>query len=133
MADDSSGRRLFGSKVIPSRGAWLEFETSPRDVISVKIDRKRKIPITSFLRVIGLTKDEEIIKAFKTTDDNGDHPYIKTTLERDASKTYEEAVVEVYKRVRPGDLATPESAKPFLEAIFLITKDTILAVSAAIK
>ena len=115
-------RKLFGAKIIPSRGAWLEFETSARDVISVKIDRKRKIPITSLLRVIGLTKDEEIIKAFESVDDNGDHPYIRTTLEKDASKTYDESVVEVYKRVRPGDLATPESAKAFLEAMFFNPK-----------
>jgi len=122
IMDRVSGTKLFGSKIIPSRGAWLEFETSPRDVISVKIDRKRKIPITSLLRIIGLNKDEDILKTFADVDDNGDHPYIKSTLERDPAKTYEEALVEVYKRVRPGDLATPDTAKSFLDAMFFNPK-----------
>lgn len=122
VSERISGRKLFGAKIIPSRGAWLEFETSPRDVISVKIDRKRKIPVTSLLRIIGLEKDEDIIRAFDKVDDNGDHQYIKSTLARDPAKTYEEALVEVYKRARPGDLATPDSAKSFLEAMFFNPK-----------
>ena len=122
VAEKVAGKKLFGAKIIPSRGAWLEFETSPRDILSVKIDRKRKIPITSLLRILGLDKDEKIIEAFKNEDDNSEHPYIKSTLEKDTAKTYEEALVEVYKRARPGDLATPESAKSFLEAMFFNPK-----------
>jgi len=122
VADKFAGRSLFGAKIIPSRGAWLEFETSPNDVISVKIDRKRKIPVTTFLRSLGLESDEEIIKTFSHVDDNPEHPYIKSTLEKDPSKTSAEALVEVYKRIRPGDLAAPEIAKSFLEAMLFNPK-----------
>ena len=117
VAEEIAGRRLFGAKIIPSRGAWLEFETSLRDVISVKVDRKRKILITTFLRALGLTT-EQIVQAFSGINDNEDHNFIKATIARDNAKTYEEALVEVYKRIRPGDLATPETAKTFLEAMF---------------
>lgn len=117
VAEEVAGRKLFGAKIIPSRGAWLEFETSARDIISVKVDRKRKILITTFLRALGLNTDQ-IIQAFNSVNDNGDHDYIKATLARDSAKTYEEALVEVYKRIRPGDLATAETAKTFIEAMF---------------
>jgi len=116
-----AGRQLFGAKVIPSRGAWLEFETSNRDVISVKVDRKRKILFTTFLRALGLST-EQIIQAFEGVNDNPDHDYIKATLARDSARTYEEALVEVYKRIRPGDLANAETAKSFLDAMFFNPK-----------
>lgn len=122
VSEETAGRKLFGAKIIPTRGAWLEFETNSRDVISVKVDRKRKIPVTTFLRALGMTDPNAILETFKSVDDNEDHQYIKTTLERDPAKTYEEAVVEVYKRIRPGDLATAESARIFLEAIFFNPK-----------
>ncbi len=121
VAEEVAGRRLFGAKIIPSRGAWLEFETSLRDVISVKVDRKRKILISTFLRALGLS-NEQIIQAFEGTNDAHDHDYIKATLARDSAKTYEESLVEVYKRIRPGDLATPETAKTFIEAMFFNPK-----------
>lgn len=117
VAEEMAGRKLFGAKIIPSRGAWLEFETSLRDIIAVKVDRKRKILVTTFLRALGLST-EQIIQAFSGVNDNKDHDYIKATLARDNAKTYEEALVEVYKRIRPGDLATPETAKTFIEAMF---------------
>ncbi len=117
VKEEIAGRKLFGAKIIPSRGAWLEFETSPRDVITVKVDRKRKILISTFLRAFGLSTDE-IIKKFDEVNDDKDHDYIKATIARDSAKTYEEALVEVYKRIRPGDLATAETAKAFLEAMF---------------
>lgn len=120
--EESNGRKLFGAKIIPSRGAWLEFETNSRDVISVKVDRKRKIPVSTFLRILGMNDPKEIMEAFKDVDTNKDHQYIKTTIERDPAQSYEEALVEVYKRIRPGDLATPESAKLFLDAIFFNPK-----------
>jgi len=121
VAEELAGRKLFGAKIIPSRGAWLEFETSARDIITVKVDRKRKILATTFLRALGLNTDQ-IIKALEGVNDNPDHDYIKATLARDTAKTYEEAVVEVYKRIRPGDLTTPETAKSFLDAMFFNPK-----------
>ncbi|MBM2820654.1 MAG: rpoB [Candidatus Berkelbacteria bacterium] len=121
VADEVAGRRLFGAKIIPSRGAWLEFETSLRDVISVKVDRKRKILISTFLRALGLNTDQ-IIQAFEGVNDDKDHDYIKATLARDSAKTYEKALVEVYKRIRPGDLATADTAKTFIEAMFFNPK-----------
>lgn len=117
VAEGYAGRKLFGAKIIPSRGAWLEFETSSRDVISVKVDRKRKIPVTTFLRAMGF-KDEDWAKVFGDVNSNPDHDFIKSTLDRDPAKSYEESLIEVYKRIRPGDLATADSAKAFLDAMF---------------
>ncbi len=117
VAEEGQGRKLFGAKIIPSRGAWLEFETSPRNIISVKIDRKRKIPITTFLRAMGLSTDADFKKAFGDIDDHPDYKYIQSTLERDPAKTVDEALIEVYKRIRPGDLATADSARAFLHAM----------------
>ncbi len=81
--DRTTGRDLAGAKLIPSRGAWLEFETSKRDIISVKVDRKRKLPVTILLRAVGFGTDEEIRELFADTDTNLDHPFIESTLERD--------------------------------------------------
>ncbi|MEK7183941.1 MAG: DNA-directed RNA polymerase subunit beta [Patescibacteria group bacterium] len=117
VADDVVGRRLFGAKIIPSRGAWLEFETSNRDVLSVKIDRKRKIPVTTLLRALGNLSESKMKELFADVDTNEDHKYIEQTLARDPAATYEEALVEVYKRIRPGDLVTPETAKTFLQTL----------------
>src|SRR3982751_6781059 len=85
--DPTTGRELFYGKLIPYRGAWLEFETSNKDVISVKVDRKRKIPITTLLRAIGLSKNEDILAAFEDVDTSSDHHYIQSTLDRDTTKT----------------------------------------------
>jgi DNA-directed RNA polymerase subunit beta len=119
--EDNGGRNLFGAKIIPSRGAWLEFETSTRDIIAVKVDRKRKIPVTTFLRALGM-EPEQILAAFSDTDTNSDHKYITTTLDRDLAKNRDEAMIEVYKRIRPGDLATAETARVFLENLFFNSK-----------
>ena len=83
--DRSTGRDLAGAKLIPSRGAWLEFETSKRDIVSVKVDRKRKLPVTILLRAIGFGTDDEIRALFADVDTNIDHPYIESTLERDTT------------------------------------------------
>jgi len=120
--DDLSGRKLFGAKIIPSRGAWLEFETSPKDIIYIKIDRKRKTPVSAFLRCLGMESDEKILNAFTDVDTDDNHQYIKNTLAHDTAKTYEDALLEVYKRLRPGDLATIESAKAFIDAMFFNPK-----------
>jgi DNA-directed RNA polymerase subunit beta len=111
------GRKLFGAKVIPNRGAWLEIETDMDGAIWAKIDRKRKIPITSILRIFDLEKDEDIINAFKDVD-NGDVSLIKTTLEKDPVKEVGDVYREIYKRIRPGDLATQENAKQMIDSMF---------------
>ncbi|NCO44387.1 DNA-directed RNA polymerase subunit beta, partial [Candidatus Berkelbacteria bacterium] len=122
IAEDTGARKLFGAKIIPTRGAWLEFETSNRDILSVKIDRKRKIPITTFIKALTGMSHEELAARFADVDTDPDHTYIKSTLDRDPAKTTEEALVEVYKRIRPGDLATAESAQTFLETMFFNPK-----------
>jgi DNA-directed RNA polymerase subunit beta len=111
------GRKLFGSKIIPSRGAWIEMETDIDNAIYVRIDRKRKIPVTTFLRIFGFKNSEEIEKRFKKVD-NGGISFIKKTLEKDDAATIDEAFVEVFKRIRPGELATVENAKELLEEMF---------------
>ena len=114
-------RQLFGAKLIPSRGAWLEFETSSRNVISVKVDRKRRIPATTLLRALGYGETDDI-RALFTDVDTAEHSYIEATLEKDPAENQQEGYVEVYKRIRPGDLATPENAQAFLEALFYSAK-----------
>src|SRR3954467_3965783 len=109
--DASSGRLMCMGKLIPSRGAWLEFETSNKDVVSVKVDRKRKIPITTLLRAIGIGKDEDILAAFEDVDTASDPHYIRSTLDRDTTHTTEEALLEFYRRIRPGDPPTAENAR----------------------
>jgi len=108
---------LFGAKVIPGRGAWLELDTSAGGVISVKIDRKRKLPISTLLRAFGYATNEEIKALFKDVD-TGDVKYITETLEKDPSSTVSEALMEVYRRIRPGDLATVENSKSLIEGMF---------------
>ena len=119
VQDPSTGRNVSFSKLIPYRGAWLEFETSPRDVISVKIDRKRKLPVTTFLRAIGFAEDSELLEMFADVDDDPQHPYIRTTLERDTAVQNEaQALMEVYRRLRPGEPPSAESARTLLENLF---------------
>ena len=123
VQDPSTGRNVSFSKLIPYRGAWLEFETSPRDVISVKIDRKRKLPVTTFLRAIGyktgFATDQEILDRFADVDDDPEHPYIRTTLERDTGVQNEaQALMEVYRRLRPGEPPSAESARTLLDNLF---------------
>jgi DNA-directed RNA polymerase subunit beta len=121
-AEKINGKNFFGAKVIPNRGAWLELESSSKGVISVKVDRKRRIPITTFLRALGLSTDEEIRARFADVDTNEDMKYIDATIDKDPAKNYEEGLVETYKRIRPGDLATPESAKSFIEMMLFNPK-----------
>jgi len=111
-------RQIFGAKIIPVRGAWLEFDTSPNDVITVKIDRGRKIIATTFLRALGFGTDEEIIEIFKDVNTDAEHNYIEKTLEKDPASSYEEGLIEFYKKVRPSDLVNPDNAKSFLYTKF---------------
>jgi DNA-directed RNA polymerase subunit beta len=121
-AEDNNGVPLFGAKIIPGRGAWLEIETSPQDGIYAKIDRKRKFPITTLLRAFGYDTNKDIQNLFRDVNTNKDRDYIKNTLERDPATTPGEAFTEVYKRMRPGDLATVENAKNFVEGTFFDVK-----------
>jgi DNA-directed RNA polymerase subunit beta len=115
--DPNTGRQLFGAKLIPNRGAWLEFETSNRDVLSVKVDRKRKIPVTILLRSIGLSDDNQIYEAFKNANTNVDHDYIKSTIEKDGTHSQEDAIIEFYRRLRPGDPPTKDNAESLLNSL----------------
>src|SRR3989344_3669711 len=112
-------KKLFGAKIIPSRGAWLEFETEASGVISVRIDRKRKVPATALLRAFGPGKDEDIKKRFEKVDSDGEMQYIAATILQDASSSEDEGLIEVYKRIRPGDPATIENAKQMVRNMFM--------------
>ena len=117
IEDRISGRELAMAKLIPNRGAWLEFETAKRDVLSVKVDRKRKLPATILLRAVGYGTDEELHALFERSDIMSEHPYIQTTIERDPTKTTDEALIEFYKKLRPGDPPTLDNATGFLDQL----------------
>lgn len=110
------GKRYFGSKIIPSRGAWIEIEGDSDGTLQVRIDRKRKFPATSLLRALGATTDDDILALFK--DDAPIFEMIKKTLASDPAKTVEDAYIEIHKRLRDGDLATADNAKEFIDSIF---------------
>lgn len=116
-ADTQGGRNYYGAKMIPGRGAWLEFETAANGTIYVKIDRRRKLPATTLLRALGYTKTSEIKSLFEDID-TGDVKYIDATLEKDAARGTNEALIEVYRRLRPGDLATVDNARSMIERMF---------------
>jgi len=125
--DPATGRKLTGAKLIPNRGAWLEFETSTRDVVSVKVDRKRRIPVSVLLRAIdiedGLTDeelgtDERVRKLLVEVDNNEDHSYLDATLAKDATTNKKEALEEFYRRLRPGDPPTADNARELIETLF---------------
>ena len=111
------GKKLFGAKIIPNRGAWLELETDFDGAIFVKIDRKRKIAVTSLLRAFGYSTDKELLDLYKDID-NGEISHIEQTIEKDATKNQGEGYKEVYKRIRPGDLATESNAKSVVDSMF---------------
>jgi len=115
-SQELKGKTYFGAKVIPARGAWIEIESEADGIIYIKIDRKKKVPVTSLLRVLGVEKDEDMIKLF--SDVERGEEYIKATLEKDPAKTTDDAYIEVYKRLRDGDLATVDNAKEFVNSIF---------------
>jgi DNA-directed RNA polymerase subunit beta len=116
-ADASGGRNYYGAKVIPGRGAWLEFETATSGVMYVKIDRRRKIPVTTLLRALAYPTNAGIKELF-TNVDTGEVSYIDTTLDKDPSKGTNEALIEVYRRLRPGDLATVDNARELIQRMF---------------
>jgi DNA-directed RNA polymerase subunit beta len=120
--DRITGRGMCMAKLIPNRGAWLEFETSKRDILSVKVDRKRKLPLTILLRAVGHGTDEELHRLFERVDIMPDHPYIQATIERDPTKTVDEALIEFYKKMRPGDPPTLDNAKSFLQSLLFTAR-----------
>jgi DNA-directed RNA polymerase subunit beta len=145
--DPTSGRYLHSAKLIPNRGAWLEFETNKRDVISVKVDRKRKLPVTILLRAImgwqaepsgngawlpdseleqrGL--DDEVAALLEPVDTVAEHPYTRATLDKDPARNTKEALIELYKRLRPGDPPTLENARSLLESLLFNSRRYDLA------
>ncbi|NMS91051.1 DNA-directed RNA polymerase subunit beta [Clostridioides difficile] len=118
---DKTGKRLISSTVIPNRGAWLEYETDSNDVISVRVDRTRKQPVTVLLRALGIGTDAEIIDLL------GEDERLSATLEKDNTKSVEEGLVEIYKKLRPGEPPTVESASSLLNALFFDPKRYDLA------
>lgn len=116
-ADRATARNYYGAKLIPGRGAWLEFETASNGVIYVKIDRRRKLPVTTLFRALGYTKTSDIKDKFADID-TGDVKYIDATLEKDPARGTNEALIEVYRRLRPGDLATVDNARSMIERMF---------------
>ncbi len=115
-AETVGTKRYYGAKIIPGRGAWLEFETVPSGAMYVKIDRRRKIPVTTFLRALGMS--QTAIKERFAGVDTGEKHFIEATFEKDTTSTQGEALLEVYRRIRPGDLATVENAKSMIERMF---------------
>ena len=115
--DNVGDKRHYGAKLIPGRGAWMEFETAANGAIYVKIDRRRKLPITTLLRALGYSQDTQLKELFKDVD-NGDESYIDNTIAKDTSKGNSDALIEVYRRIRPGDLATVDNARSLIENIF---------------
>ena len=111
-AHDKSGKQLFTATVIPNRGAWLEYETDSNDVYNVRIDKNRKLPVTTFVRALGLSSKDEILEMF------GSDPLILSTLEKDSTVNLEEALLEVYRKLRPGEPPTVESAQSHIDALF---------------
>jgi DNA-directed RNA polymerase subunit beta len=129
--DAATGRRLYAAKLIPGRGAWLEFETSNKNLLTVKIDRKRKLPVTTLLRAIAslakeawygeeldLSTDQGILDAFRGVDTDANVRYIQATLDRDPVKKEDEALLELYKKMRPGDPATIDNARSLVKNMF---------------
>ncbi|KUP04798.1 DNA-directed RNA polymerase subunit beta [Bacillus coahuilensis p1.1.43] len=118
---DKNGKKGFSATVIPNRGAWLEYETDAKDVVYVRIDRTRKLPVTVLLRALGFGTDQEIIELL------GDNEYLRNTLEKDNTESIEKALLEIYERLRPGEPPTVENAKSLLVSRFFDPKRYDLA------
>jgi len=117
-AENIRGRRYYGAKIIPNRGAWIEIETDQNNVLWIKVDRKRKVAATSLLRAFGYETDEEIYELFKDVNTHPEINYIEETIKKDVASNENEGLIEVYKRIRPGDLATSDNAKSLIHATF---------------
>ncbi len=118
---DKVGKNLLSSTVIPNRGAWIEYETDSNDVFYVRVDRTRKVPVTVLIRSLGIGTDEEILELF------GNEPKISATIEKDTTKTKEEGLIEIYKKIRPGEPPTVDSSETLLNNMFYDPKRYDLA------
>ena len=118
---DKVGKKLLSATVIPNRGAWLEYETDSNDVFYVRVDRTRKVPVTVLIRALGIGSDAEIIELF------GEEPKVLATIEKDVAKSYEEGLIELYKKLRPGEPPTVESSETLLRGMFFDPKRYDLA------
>ena len=117
--DPASGRELCFAKLIPEHGVWLEFETSSRDIIFIKVDGKRKIPVAVLLRAIGYDSDSELLKLFQGADTSSEHSFMQSTMDRESGvRTKAEALLDIYKRLRPGDPPTVDNAQTLLNNLF---------------
>jgi len=113
---ESKGKKYFGAKIIPARGVWIEIESESDEAIYIRIDKKRKFPATALLRVLGYNTNETILKAFEKTPNCKE--VIEACLAKDVAKTLSDSYIEIYKRLRDGDMATPENAKEFINSLF---------------
>ena len=118
---DKNGRRIISGEMIPNKGTWLEFELDARDICYVRIDRTRKVPVTTFLRALGLSNNEDIISVF------GENEYLMNTFEKDSTKNSDEALIEIYKKLRPGELPTVDAARNLFDGLFYDNKRYDLA------
>ena len=118
---DKSGNKLYSTQIIPNRGAWLEYETDSNEIISVRVDRTRKQPLTTLLRALGISSDKEIIDIF------GEDPRLLKTLEKDTTNDYESGLKEIYKKLRPGEPPTVDSARSLINSLFFDAKRYDLA------
>ena len=119
--DTKTGKKLFTSTVMPLRGAWLEYETDNNDIFYVRVDRTRKIPVSTLLRAIGIERDDQILALF------GEEPLLKATIEKDPIKKSDEAIIEIYKKLRPGELPTVDAARTLFDRLFFDPKRYDLA------
>ena len=112
IAHDKIGKRLFSCTVIPNRGAWLEYETDSNDIFYVRVDRTRKVPITQLIRALGVGTDQEIIELF------GDEPKLMASFSKDTATNYQEGLLELYKKIRPGEPLAVDSAESLIHGMF---------------
>ena len=117
-AEMIKGRKYYGAKIIPNRGAWLEIETDANNVVWVRIDRKRKVAVTSLLRAFGYETDAELKEMFKEAEADGETSFLEATIAKDIAKNEADGLKEVYKRIRPGDLATVDNARNLIYSMF---------------
>ncbi len=116
--DAVTGRMLYMAELRPMHGSWLEFNVSRNDTLTVRIDRRRKFPATTFLRAVGVFSDDELLRTFASVDNNPTHKFIATTIEHDQTKGQEEAILEIYRKMRPGEPVVLDNAKSFLDNMF---------------
>src|SRR3990172_11766867 len=116
--DPTSGKMLYSCEIRPLRGSWLEFAITKNDIITVKIDRSRKFPVTTFLRAVGFSDDESIARLFSFLTEDTPKKLLENTFAKDVSETQDEALLEIYRRMRPGDHVILDNAKSLIESMF---------------